>query len=266
MTVELAAAPAPGSPPPLASGLAVRGLTAGYGRRTVIHDIDLSVGAGETVVLLGRNGAGKSTTLMAIAGFVPGASGVVEVDGRPLAGPPYARARSALSLVIKGRSLFPTLSVRDNLDLAGVSVGALLEIFPQLAPRVNVPAGQLSGGEQQLVAVGRALLRPASVILLDELTFGLSPATSSQLINVVTREAAARGLAVLAVEQHLHIAERLADRVIVLGEGRVRLALRRDELAARSDEVEHIYLGRSGPEEPTTQPDSATPTGKGTTP
>lgn len=244
MTIEQST-PVDGEPGTASTpALSVRGLTAGYGRRTVIHDIDLTVGRGEIVVLLGRNGAGKSTTLMAIAGFLRGVEGEVTVGGRPLSGTPYERARTATSLVLKGRSLFPSLTVRDNLRLADVDTAEVLELFPQLEARVGTRAGALSGGEQQLVAVGRALLRPNPVVLLDELTFGLSPAMASRLIEVVTREVAARGLAVLAVEQHIHIAQRLADRALILGEGRVRLALRRDELTRRSDEIENVYLGR----------------------
>ncbi|MGC0365447.1 branched-chain amino acid transport system ATP-binding protein [Rhodococcus sp. 27YEA15] len=224
--------------------LDVRGLTAGYGRRTVISDVDFSVGRGEIVALLGRNGAGKSTTLMAIAGFVRGTVGVVTVDGRPLTGPAYRRARAAISLVVKGRSLFTSLTVAENLELAGVRSDSVLELFPELAPRLKVKAGLLSGGEQQLLAVARALLREQKVVLLDELTFGLSPAMAARVIDVVTAQTAARGLAVVAVEQHLHVAERLATHAIVLGEGRVRLSVTRAELLDKGPDIERVYLGR----------------------
>ncbi|MDV6270983.1 ABC transporter ATP-binding protein [Rhodococcus globerulus] len=224
--------------------LEVRGLTAGYGQRTVISGIDLSVRRGEILALLGRNGAGKSTTLMAIAGFVRGAVGDVTVDGRPLTGPAYLRAREAISLVVKGRSLFPSLTVADNLELAGVQPDSVLELFPELAPRLKVKAGLLSGGEQQLLAVARALLRGQEIVLLDELTFGLSPAMASRVIDVVTAQTAARGLAVVAVEQHLHVAERLATHAIVLGEGRVRLSVTRAELLDIGPDIERVYLGR----------------------
>ncbi|MCB8878020.1 ABC transporter ATP-binding protein [Acidisoma silvae] len=226
------------------AALSVRGLRAGYGRRQVLHDVNLDVQAGEVLALLGRNGAGKSTTLLSIAGFIPDATGTILLHGKPLRGTPHQRARAGTGLVIKGRSLFASLTVAENMTLAGLKPEALLEIFPELQRRLSVKAGQLSGGEQQMVAVARALIRRPRIVLLDELTFGLSPAMSRRVVDAVTTQAKADGIAVLAVEQHIHIAERIATHAAIIGEGTVRLHLRRDEMLKRSDEIEAIYLGR----------------------
>ncbi|MCY0386723.1 ATP-binding cassette domain-containing protein [Robbsia sp. Bb-Pol-6] len=223
--------------------LEVRGLRAAYGRRQVLRDVTFNVAAGDVLTLLGRNGAGKSTTLLAIAGFVPNTQGEILLNGQPLCGPPHARMRQALGLVVKGRSLSGSLSVADNLRLAGVSRKELLELFPEMERRMTVAAGQLSGGEQQMLAVGRALLRRPQLVLLDELTFGLSPSMSRRVVDAVLAQAARDGIAVVAVEQHIHIAERIATHAAVIGEGVVRLHLHRDELLRRAAEIEAIYLG-----------------------
>ena len=232
--------PVSGQPPVLE----LRGLRASYGQREILHGVDLQVAPGEVLALLGRNGAGKSTVLLTIAGFIAATGGEILLLGEPLTGPAYQRARSDIGLVVKGRSLFASLTVRENLKLADVSDHALLEIFPELESRLDVRAGQLSGGEQQMVAVARALLRRPRIVLLDELTFGLSPAMAVRVVDAVVRQARADGVAVLAVEQHLHIAERIATSAAVIGDGVVRLHLQRDELIRRADEIERIYLGR----------------------
>ncbi|CAN7312040.1 MULTISPECIES: ABC transporter ATP-binding protein [unclassified Caballeronia] len=223
--------------------LEVRGLSAGYGRRQVLQDVSFSVRAGEVLALLGRNGAGKSTTLLSIAGFIPEARGQILLHGRPLEGAPHQRAKAGTGLVIKGRSLFASLTVAENMRLAGLKPDALLGIFPELEPRLAVLAGQLSGGEQQMVAVARALLRRPRIVLLDELTFGLSPSMSRRVVDAVLRQAKADEIAVLAVEQHLHIAERIATHVAIIGDGVVKLHLDRAELLHRAHEIEAIYLG-----------------------
>lgn len=228
-----------------ASVLEVRGLSAAYGQRQILRDVSFDVRAGEVLALLGRNGAGKSTTLLSIAGFVPEARGTILLDGRPLSGAPHRRARTGTGLVIKGRSLFGSLSVADNMRLAGLKADALLDIFPELERRLGVAAGQLSGGEQQMVAVARALLRRPRIVLLDELTFGLSPSMSRRVVDAVVDQAQHDGIAVLAVEQHLHIAERIATHVAIIDEGVVKMHLRRDELLRREAEIEAIYLGRA---------------------
>ncbi|WP_144114237.1 ABC transporter ATP-binding protein [Paraburkholderia sp. BCC1886] len=225
--------------------LETRGLRAAYGHRQILNGLSLSVNAGEIVALLGRNGAGKSTTLLAIAGFIADVKGDILLDGRPLTGAPHRRARSGTGLVIKGRSLFASLTVADNLRLCDLDPRALLAIFPELEPRLDVLAGQLSGGEQQMVAVARALLRRPRVVLLDELTFGLSPAMARRVVDAVVEQSRREGIAVLAVEQHIHIAERIATHAAIVADGVVKLHLRRDELLARAHEIEEIYLGHA---------------------
>ncbi|MEI7295732.1 ATP-binding cassette domain-containing protein [Paraburkholderia tropica] len=225
--------------------LSLRGMRAGYGRRQILRDVTLDVHAGQIVALLGRNGAGKSTTLLAVAGFLPQVEGEILLDGQPLAGAPHTRARRGTGLVIKGRSLFASLTVAENMRLADLAPDALLDIFPELEARLHVRAGQLSGGEQQMVAVARALLRRPRVVLLDELTFGLSPAMARRLVDAVVERARQDGTAVLAVEQHIHIAERMATHAAIVAEGVVKLHLRRDELLARAEEIEGIYLGHA---------------------
>lgn len=223
--------------------LSARGISVRYGHRQILHSVDFDIRAGEILALLGRNGAGKSTTLLAVAGFVPEARGDIRLNGVPLRGPAYQRARVGLGLVIKGRSLFASLSVADNLRLADLHPDALLTLFPELLPRLNVPAGQLSGGEQQMVAVARALLRRPRAVLLDELTFGLSPAMSARVADVVVGMARQDGIAILAVEQHVHVAERIGTHAAVIGDGGIQLHLTKAELTARAREIEADYLG-----------------------
>jgi branched-chain amino acid transport system ATP-binding protein len=223
-------------------GLDVSGLTVDYGNGTGLWDFDLRVRPGEVTCVIGRNGAGKSSALLGISGFVTPDRGSVEVDGERVGGAPYRRCRRHISLVVKGRSLFGSLTLAENLALAKIDADEFFGLFPQLAARRDVAAGSLSGGQQQLAAVGRALLRPVRVILLDELTFGLSPAVRSTIARVVRDEATRRDLAVVVVEQHVDTALAIADRTLVLSEGHTVLELSTQELAAQTDLVENTYL------------------------
>lgn len=224
------------------TGLEVSGLTVDYGNGTGLWDFDLRVPSGEIVCVIGRNGAGKSSALLGISGFVTPNSGTVTVDGSVLTGAPYKRCRTQVSLVVKGRSLFGSLTLAENLHLAKIDEEEFFDLFPQLEPRRDVVAGSLSGGQQQLAAVGRALLRDARVILLDELTFGLSPAVRGLIAKVVREQASRRNLSVVVVEQHVDTALAIADRTIVLSEGRTVLDLSRAELSEKTDFVESTYL------------------------
>lgn len=223
-------------------GLRVDGLTVDYGNGTGLWGFDLQVSPGEVVCVIGRNGAGKSSALLGISGFVTPSEGTVTVDGHTLAGPAHRRCRDDLSLVVKGRSLFAGLTLQENLALAAVDVDRFFELFPSLENRRNIPAGSLSGGQQQLAAVGRALVREVKVVLLDELTFGLSPAVRSLIARVVREQASQRDLAVVVVEQHVDTALAIADRTVVLNEGRTVMSLSREELAANAGLVENTYL------------------------
>jgi branched-chain amino acid transport system ATP-binding protein len=213
--------------------LELRGLSAGYGRIEVVHDIDLVVPAGSVVALLGPNGAGKTTTLAAIAGTIPLMSGDLLLDGQSIRGlSTYERTRRGIVLVPEGRSVFPSLSVEDNLELvvrAATSesstraerLAEVWDIFPRLTERREQRAGTLSGGEQQMLALSRAFLSSARVLLMDEISMGLAPVLVENLFDAV-QKLRDRGRTIVLVEQFLTYALRLADICYVLGRGRVR--------------------------------------------
>lgn len=205
--------------------LVVRGLTAGYGGPPVIRGVSLRVGTGESVALLGRNGAGKTTTLLAIAGALPPSSGTILLDGLNLAGrPSFEIARRGLCLVPQGRRIFPTLSVRENLTLArrgGARLETVHRHFPLLAERARLPGSSLSGGEQQMLAIGRALMTSPRVLLMDEPSEGLAPQVVRSLGELIRRLREEEGLSLLLAEQNLKLALDVADRVYVLERGEV---------------------------------------------
>jgi ABC-type branched-subunit amino acid transport system ATPase component len=218
------------------------GMSAGYGGHAVVRDLALEVSAGEVVVLLGPNGAGKTTTMMSLAGVIKPIAGVVRIDGRDATRPLHARASRGLSVVTEERSVFTRLTTRQNLGVGHCDVARVTALFPELAPLLRRRAGLLSGGEQQMLALGRALCRPGvKVLLADELSLGLAPKAVGRLLRAV-RAAADEGLGVLLVEQHVHRALEIADRVHVLAQGRVRYsalaAKAREEIAA----IEAHYL------------------------
>ena len=223
--------------------LAVEGLAAGYGGREVVSDVALAVGAAELVALLGPNGAGKSTLLGAIAGSLPPIRGRVVLDGREVTGlDPAALAAAGAALVPQRRNVFRGLSVAENL-----AVGAwpdrgrahrrreeVLALFPALGPALRRPAGLLSGGQRQMLALGMALMAGPRLLLLDEPTAGLSPALVEEALLAVAALKHAR-VAVLLVEQNVREALRHADRALVLAAGRVVRQGGAAELLAASD-------------------------------
>jgi branched-chain amino acid transport system ATP-binding protein len=212
------------------SVLEVRGLVSGYDRGVVLHGVDLDLAAGSVLGLLGRNGAGKSTLVMTLAGLVPAAAGSVRFDDRELAGlRPDRIARAGVALVPQGRRVWATLTVAEHLSLSSWApsarprggtwtVDTVLDLLPGLAERRRHLAGQLSGGEQQLLAVARALLTDPRLVLLDEPSEGLAPAVVDRIAAVVTtlRD---EGVAVLLVEQDLHLAFAVAGEIAVLEKG-----------------------------------------------
>ncbi|MDP9094588.1 MAG: ABC transporter ATP-binding protein [Actinomycetota bacterium] len=225
------------------SELVVRNLTAGYGQAAVVKGLSLEVGAGEIVGLLGRNGAGKTTTLRAISGMLVHVEGVVTLGGVALTGPAYRRARNGLGQVLEGRSVFPGLSVRQNLRAARVSVGDVESIFPELSSKLGLKAGTLSGGEQQMLAVARAICRQPGVLLLDEVSFGLAPIICERIYRQLDTLRAS-GMAVLVVEQYLHHVAEFVDRALVMHQGRVTLEMPGRDVLRRAAEIEDIYLSK----------------------
>jgi branched-chain amino acid transport system ATP-binding protein len=226
--------------------LDVRALSVGYGDLPVVNDLDLHVGEAEVVALLGANGAGKSTTLLALAGVLP-STGHIAFAGRPLSGPLHRRARRGLSLIPEGRSVFMGLSARKNLQLGPGSIDAALDLFPELRPLLTRKAGMLSGGEQQILGLARALSARPRLLLVDELSLGLAPKVVQRLLGAL-RDAARHGTGVLLVEQHARQALAVADRGYVMSRGRcVRSGTGADLLDA-IDEIERTYV--HGPAEP----------------
>jgi branched-chain amino acid transport system ATP-binding protein len=207
--------------------LAVRDVRAGYGPVEVLHGVTLDAPSGAITALLGPNGAGKTTLLSVIAGLLPTRAGEIVWEGRCVtAVAPHLRAASGMVLVPEGRGVFPDLTVRDNLEVfADSSDGwdAAFEVFPILAQRLDQLAGLMSGGEQQMLAMSRALLRRPRLLLLDEISFGLAPRVTRQLLAVVA-DLASRGVSVVLVEQHRSDALRLADVVYVLRHGEITFA------------------------------------------
>jgi branched-chain amino acid transport system ATP-binding protein len=223
--------------------LAARGLVCGYDGVAVVHGIDLEVRVGELVVLLGPNGAGKSTTLAALSGELAPLAGSVELFGAPARGPLDARARAGLAYIPEGRSVVPDLTVQENLRLGRGTVESAYRIGPALRPLARRRAGLLSGGEQQLLVVARALASKPRLLLVDELSLGLAPMVVAELLTAL-RRAADDGAGVLLVEQHAHQALSLADRGYVLQRGEIVLQGTARELAASVDELAATYLSR----------------------
>jgi branched-chain amino acid transport system ATP-binding protein len=221
--------------------LAAVGLTAGYGTVATIHDINLELRPGQIVTLLGPNGAGKTTTLRTLCGGLVPLSGAVLMDGRPTRAPVHKRARQGIAYVPEERSIFRSLSCRDNLRLGDCDIKEALRIFPELEARLDAPAGLLSGGEQQMVALGRALSRRPRVIVADELSLGLAPLVVRKLL-LALRAAASSGAAVLLVEQHVRQALAIADFAHVMRRGRIELSDSADSMLERIDEIERSYL------------------------
>jgi branched-chain amino acid transport system ATP-binding protein len=216
--------------------LELTGVRAGYGAVEVLHGVDMQVPAGALTALLGPNGAGKTTLLSVMAGLLPLRAGRLRWAGTDVAVPTDARARAGLTLIPERRGIFPNLSVQENLDIftpAGSSQDPALDAFPVLGQRLAQRAGSLSGGEQQMLAMSRALLRSPRLLLLDEISFGLAPRVTRRLFDVVA-ELARGGTTVVLVEQYLSDALRLADVVYVLARGEIAFAGEPAELRDRA--------------------------------
>jgi branched-chain amino acid transport system ATP-binding protein len=231
--------------------LTVRDLTVRYGRTPAVENISLEVGEGEIVGLVGPNGAGKSTTLAAILGLVPVAAGRITYLGESLVGlAPEEIARRRIGLVLEGRRIFATLTVGENLALGRTAnratrsdtvLESLLDRFPILRETYGSPAGVLSGGEQQQLAIARALMAEPRLLLLDEPSLGLAPLLVDQIFDAVA-EIRRGGATVLLVEQNIRRTVELADRSYVVRSGRITISGPRAELA-RLSELDAAYLG-----------------------
>ena len=229
--------------------LEVAGLTAGYGPVTVLRGVDFQAEAGQITCLMGRNGVGKSTFLKALMGLLPATSGTVALDGMPLHGlPAHEVPKRGLAYVPQGRRLFGPLSVAENLAVGGLvrgndraTVDHVLTLFPRLRERLDQTAGTLSGGEQQMLAIARALCLKPRVLLLDEPTEGLQPSMIA-LIQEAVLTLKAEGVAVVLVEQRVDAVLRLADRVAFMVAGRIEEAIPIKGLAADAD-VFRTYVG-----------------------
>lgn len=231
--------------------LSVKNLTVGYGRLTAVREVSFSVRSGAITAIIGGNGAGKTTIMKAVMGLIPSA-GDIHFGAEPVAGKPvHELVAMGLALVPEGRRLFPTMTVRENLmtgayhrrDSAAVKADLerVLDYFPALRPRMTSPARNLSGGQQQMVAVGRALMSAPKLLLLDEPSIGLAPIIV-QTIATILDDINRAGTDVLLVEQNSHMALRLSQYAYVLENGRVSLEGEASDLL-RSDYVQKAYLG-----------------------
>ncbi len=228
--------------------LELASLTAGYDAAAVVRNLDLSVGAGEVVALLGPNGAGKTTTLRAVSGLVRPMGGTIRLNGNDLAKcSPATRAKFGIAHVPEGRGVFFGMTVAEHFRLGyrgeRLDANIAYEYFPALAELQDRRAGLLSGGEQQMLALGRALARRPSVMLLDEMSLGLAPVIVERLLPVVSSYAKERGCAVLLVEQHIHLALAVADRGYVLSHGELIIHEQADKLRADHQLILSGYLG-----------------------
>ncbi len=237
--------------------LQVRGVDFSYGQVQVLFDVDLSVRRGEVLALLGTNGAGKSTVLRAVSGLGTPSSGVIRFDGEPVTfADPATRVRAGIVQVAGGKAVFPTLTVRENL-LAGAYTfiwdedrvdersREVLDLFPRLRERLDQPAGTLSGGEAQMLAIAKALMLDPRLLLIDELSLGLAPVVVQELLQVVER-LRETGITIVIVEQSVNVALSVADRAVFMEKGQVRFEGPAQDLLERDDLVRAVFLGGEG--------------------
>jgi branched-chain amino acid transport system ATP-binding protein len=224
-------------------------LVVGYGDTIVIRGVDISLARGEVLGVMGRNGSGKTTLMHALAGSLPVRSGSIKFHGQDCtARPAYLRARAGLQLVVQGRGIFPDLTVRENLQIAAIATGrgavnrldAVITYFPRLGERMSQAGGTLSGGEQQMLAISRALMANPDVILLDEPSEGIMPVLVTQISDVVRRIATEEGKGIVIVEQNTGVVFRISDRCLIIEKGRIVS----EGLPAvlRDDEIMRKYL------------------------
>ncbi len=231
--------------------LSARDLSSGYGRIVVLRGVSLTVEQPEIVAVLGRNGAGKTTLMKTLAGIVPTQSGSIDFGGADLAGlSADKRARLGIGYVPQGRGIFPKLSVRENI-LVGLYASSspltlldeLLEEFPALKPKLDDRGGQLSGGQQQILALARALATRPKLLLLDEPSEGIQPSILEEIADILNRLKAKRGLSTLIVEQNIDFVRSMADRAYLMDIGKITRQLTRAELSVDGDWLESFVSG-----------------------
>jgi branched-chain amino acid transport system ATP-binding protein len=232
----------------MSSRLECTDLKGGSGDLTVFRDVNLAVEAGTIHAILGPNGAGKTTILLTLAGLLPAHGGSIAVDGAPLrTGRATAASKAGVVLVPDNRELFATLTVDENLRVAsgrhGPDTRSMLDVFPALEPRWKLRAGALSGGEQQMLAMARALIQRPRILLVDEMSMGLAPITVERLFGAIRQVATDEKCAVVFVEQYVGLALKVADSVSVLNRGRVVLSGSAAEIANEPEILENAYLG-----------------------
>lgn len=232
--------------------LKLDGIDASYGGFQALFKVSLDVQAGEAVAVIGANGAGKTTLLRVISGLLPPAAGIMVMEGRDLVTtPPHKIIETGIAHVPESRRLFPRLSVRDNLRMGAFTSGArarfserldyVYKLFPRLRERENQLAGTLSGGEQQMCAIGRALMSSPKLVLLDEPSMGLAPVVVAQVFDLV-RQIRSEGYTVLIVEQNVRQVLKVADRAYLLEVGRIKASGSARELGD-SDDIRKAYMG-----------------------
>lgn len=230
--------------------LELRAIESGYGETQVLYGVSLEAQKGKVLAILGRNGAGKSTTLKTIMGLLPIKSGEIAFEGKPIARQPFDIAKSGIAYVPETRDIFPSLTVRENLEIAAKRFGGtktewtmerVLDLFPRLGERMDNGGTQLSGGEQQMLAIARGLLMNPRLLILDEPTEGLAPIIV-KLIHDKLQDLKAAGLSMIIVEQNFGFATSLADDVVVVGKGQVVWTGSAEEIKA-DDDAQHTWLG-----------------------
>ena len=231
--------------------LRVEGIETAYGTSQVLFGMSLAVEAGEVVTLMGRNGMGKTTTVRSIMGTVAPMAGAITFDGRPMVGlPPHRIAQAGIGLVPEGRQIFPNLTVRENLVATARNDGGasgrwtlerVLDRFPPLAARIDGMGNELSGGEQQMLAIGRALMTNPRLLILDEATEGLAPRIRAEIWQCLA-DLKAQGQSILVIDKNVAALTRIADRHYIIEKGQVVWSGGSAELAAKP-EIQHRYLG-----------------------
>lgn len=230
--------------------LELHAVESGYGETQVLFGMSLAAQKGRVLSILGRNGAGKSTTLKTIMGLLPVAEGQITFDGQPIAKQPFDVAKSGIAYVPETRDIFPSLTVRENLEIsvrrtsnpqADWTIDKVLSLFPRLGERLDNGGTQLSGGEQQMLAIARALLSNPRLLILDEPTEGLAPIIV-KLIHDKLQELKSEGLSMIIVEQNFGFATSLADDVVVVGKGQIVWSGTSAEIKAAED-IQHMWLG-----------------------